>query len=209
MDNSRETSTDLGYRDHQKNALLLYLRRRRGDLLGKLDGLGEYDIRRPLVPSGTSLLGLVKHVASVELGYFGEVFGRPSGRMLPWYADDARPEADMWVTPEESRESILELHAFSAEHSDATIEALPLDATGAVPWWPEERRSVTLHQILVHMISETAQHAGHADSLRELIDGSLGRGADDPHLGALDAEGRAAHAQRVEAGARVASGHPG
>jgi uncharacterized damage-inducible protein DinB len=204
-----DTSTDAGHRNHQKDTLLLYLQRRRGDLLGKLDGLGEYDIRRPLVPSGTNLLGLVKHVASVELEYFGEVFGRPSGRVLPWMADDARPEADMWATPEESRESILELHAFSAEHSDATIEALPLDALGAVPWWPEERRSVTLHQILVHMISETAQHAGHADILRELIDGSLGRGADDPNLGALDAEGRAAHVQRVEARARVASGHPG
>jgi hypothetical protein len=78
-----------------KTDLLGYLRVRRGDLLAKLDGLGEYDIRRPMTPSGTNLLGLVKHVASVELGYFGEVFGRPSGRALPWLADDAEPDADL------------------------------------------------------------------------------------------------------------------
>ncbi|WP_104179280.1 DinB family protein [Arthrobacter sp. B0490] len=195
--------------DLHKATLLLYLRRRREDLVGKLEGLGEYDIRRPLVPSGTNLLGLVKHVASVQLDYFGEVFGRPSGRLLPWLADDAEPEADMWATPEESRDAILDLHAFSAAHSDSTIGALPLDAPGAVPWWPEERRSVTLHQILVHMVSETAQHAGHADILRELIDGSIGRGPGDPNLGALTAEGRTAHARRVDAAARAASGGEG
>lgn len=158
-----------------KAILHRYLRTRRDDLLGKLDGLAEYDARRPLTPTGTNLLGLVKHVASVELGYFGEVFGRPAAMELPWLDDDAEPDADMWASPQETREQIVELHRFSAEHSDATIEALPLDAPGAVPWWPEERRHVTLHQILVHMCAETAQHLGHADILRELIDGTTGR----------------------------------
>ena len=166
----------------EKTNLLGYLRVRRGDLLAKLDGLGEYDIRRPMTPSGTNLLGLVKHVASVELGYFGEVFGRPSGRELPSLDDDAGMDTDMWATADETREQIMELHRFSAAHSDKTIESLPLDAVGEVPWWAPDRRKVTLHQILVHMCVETARHAGHADILRELIDGSTGNGLNDPNV---------------------------
>ena len=146
-----------------KAILHSYLRTRRADLLGKLDGLSEYDVRRPMTPTGTNLLGLVKHVASVELGYFGDVFGRPSGVELPWFADGAAPDADLWVTADETREQIIGLHRLSAAHSDATIEALPLDAPGEVPWWAGERRHVTLQQILVHMCVETAHHLGHAD----------------------------------------------
>lgn len=187
-----------------KADLLGYLRVRRGDLLAKLDGLGEYDIRRPMTPTGTNLLGLVRHVASVELGYFGEVFGRPSGRALPWLADDAEPDADLWATADETREQIVELHRFSAAHSDATIESLPLDAMGEVPWWTPDRRRVTLHQILVHMCVETARHAGHADILRELIDGSIGNGTSDPNIPGRTPEEWAAHRARVEAAARQA-----
>ncbi|MDV8148700.1 DinB family protein [Arthrobacter sp. B10-11] len=189
-----------------KAVLHRYLRTRRADLLGKLDGLGEYDARRPLTPTGTNLLGLVKHVASVELGYFGVVFGRPGPRALPWDANDAEPDADMWATPDESRQQIIELHHFSAAHSDATIDALPLDATGIVPWWPEERRHVTLHQILVHMCVETAQHLGHADILRELIDGSAGQRPGDPNLTTRTAREWAAHRARIDAAARTAAG---
>ncbi|RUQ98360.1 DinB family protein [Labedella endophytica] len=180
-----------------KAVLLSYLRVRRRDLLAKLDGLSEYDIRRPLVPSGTNLLGLVKHVASCELDYFGLVFGRPT-RSLPWLADDAEPEADMWATAAESRESIVELHHYSARLSDATIEELPLDAVGTVPWWPTERATVTLQQILVHMCVETARHAGHADILRELLDGALGNGADDPNIAGRSGDEWAAHRARIE-----------
>lgn len=181
-----------------KATLLGYLRLRRADLLGKLDGLGEYDARRPLTPTGTNLLGLVKHVASVELGYFGETFGRPSGRELPWLADDAEPDSDMWVPASESRAEILELHHFSAAHSDATVQALTLDAPGVVPWWSEEKRNVTLHQILVHMCVETARHAGHADIIRELIDGSAGQRPGDPNMPARNSEEWAARRFRIE-----------
>jgi uncharacterized damage-inducible protein DinB len=183
----------------QKAVLHDYLRRRRADLLGKLDGLDDYDVRRPMTPTGTNLLGLVKHVASVELDYFGVVFGRPSGRDLPWMADDAEPEADLWATADETRDEIVDLHRFSAAHSDATIEALPLDATGEVPWWAPERRRVTLQQILVHMCVETARHAGHADILRELIDGAIGNGPADPNVAERSAAEWAAHRARVEA----------
>lgn len=191
-----------------KAILHRYLRTRRSDLLAKLDGLSEYDARRPLTPTGTNLLGLVKHVASVELGYFGEVFGRPSDLALPWLADDADQDADMWATSDETRQQIIELHRLSAAHSDATIEELPLGAPGEVPWWPEERRHVTLHQILVHMCVETAQHLGHADILRELIDGAAGQRPGDPNLSQRSPAGWAEHRARIEAAAREAAPAP-
>ena len=187
-----------------KEILHRYLRLRRAELLAKLDGLDDYDVRRPLTPTGTNLLGLVKHVASVEAGYFGEVFGRPHGQPLPWLADDAEPDADLWASPDETRDQIVALHHAAAAHSDATIEALPLNAAGQVPWWPEERRVVTLQQILVHMCVETAQHLGHADILRELIDGTAGKGPGDPNLTPRSAEEWAAHRARLEAAARAA-----
>ena len=151
-----------------------YLQSAREALVWKLEGLSEYDIRRPLTPTGTNLLGLVKHVASVELGYFGDTFGRPSGEPRPWYDDGAEPNADLWATPEEPRQQILGLYQRAWAHSDATIEALPLEAIGHVAWWPDDRNEVTLHRILVHMIAETNRHAGHADIVRELIDGAVG-----------------------------------
>jgi uncharacterized damage-inducible protein DinB len=151
-----------------------YLQAAREALVWKLDGLPEYDIRRPLTPTGTNLLGLIKHAASVELGYFGDTFGRPSDEPLPWFEDDAEANADMWATADESREQIVGLYHRAWAHSDATIGALALDAIGRVPHWPADRSEVTLHRILVHVIAETNRHAGHADIVRELIDGAAG-----------------------------------
>jgi uncharacterized damage-inducible protein DinB len=188
----------------QKAILHRYLRQGREALLLKLEGLSEYDARRPLTPTGTNVLGIVKHVASVELGYFAEVFGRPSGRDLPWFADDAEPDSDLWVPADESRESVLELHRFSARHSDATIDALTLDAPGAVPWWSPERRDVTLGQMLVHMCVETARHAGHLDILREQIDGAVGIRRDDPNITPRSAAEWRARRKLLESEAREA-----
>jgi hypothetical protein len=112
--------------------------------------------------------------ASVEAGYFGATFGRPFDEPLPWLDDGAEPNADMWATADESREHIVGLYHRVWVHSDATIDTLALDATGHVPWWPPDRSTVTLHRILVHMIAETDRHAGHADIIRELIDGAVG-----------------------------------
>ncbi|HET9188487.1 MAG TPA: DinB family protein [Acidothermaceae bacterium] len=189
----------------QKETLQRYLRNQRADLLSKLDGLDEYDVRRPMTPTGTNLLGLVKHVASVELGYLTDVFGRPTGRRLPWFADDAEPDADFWAPPEQTRDEILELHHFSAAKSDETIAALSLDARGEVPWWPPERREVTLHQILVHVCVETARHAGHADIVRELIDGAAGMRPGDANVTGRSAQEWEQHRARVAAAARQAA----
>jgi len=177
----------------------------RDALLWKLGGLSEYDIRRPLVPTGTNLLGLVKHVASVEAGYFGETFGRPFPEPLPWYAEDAEPNADMWATADETRSQIVGLYHRVWEHSDATINELSLDAVGTVAWWPPERREVTLHQVLVHMIAETNRHAGHADIVRELIDGTVGLRPDNDNMAPGDEQWWADYRDRVERAARQAA----
>jgi len=189
-----------------KATLRRYLDVARDSLVWKLEGLSEYDVRRPLTPTASNLLGIVKHVASVEHGYLGDVFGRPSGEPLPWFEDDAEANADMWVTPEETREDILGLYERTRAHSNATIEELSLDSIGEVPWWPEDHRRVTLHQILVHITTETHRHAGHADIIRELIDGAAGLRADAPNLPDVGAEWWAAYRAKVEAAAAAVAG---
>ncbi|MGE0820401.1 MAG: DinB family protein [Candidatus Nanopelagicales bacterium] len=189
--------------DAYKDDLHSYLHGGRDALLWKLDGLGEYDVRRPLVPTGTNLLGLVKHLAVVEAWYFGRVFGRPFPEPLPWWDDDAEPNADMWATPEESRADIVGLYERAAAHADATIAALPLDAPGTVPWWNDGQ--VTLHRMLVHVTAETHRHAGHADLVRELIDGTAGFRREHDNLATFDADGWTAYRARLESAARAAA----
>jgi hypothetical protein len=121
-------------------------------------------------------------VASCEAGYFGGTFGRPFPEPLPWFDDDAEPNDDMWATLDEPREDIVGLYRRVWAHSDETIEGLPLDALGQVPWWPAGRSEVTLHRILIHMIAETDRHAGHADIVRELVDGAAGLRPDVDNL---------------------------
>lgn len=195
-----------GMSDDTKATLLRYLQRGRDALVWKLEGLSEYDIRRPLVPTGTNLLGLIKHVASVEAGYLGDCFGRPFPVDLPWYAPDAEPNADMWATPEESRESILELYRKAWSHGDETVALLDLDTEGEVHWWPLERRNPSLHWVLVHVIAETHRHAGHADLVRELIDGQVGWATDAPVMPEEGADWWVGHRERVEDAAQRAAG---
>lgn len=188
-----------------KATLHRYLHQAREALLWKLDGLSEYDVRRPMTRTGTNLLGLVKHTASVELGYLGDTFGRPSPIELPWHAEDAEPNADMWATALESRRDIIELYRAAWEHDDQTISQLPLDAPGHVAWWAPERAEVTLHQILVHVVTETDRHAGQADIVRELIDGAVGLIPGRENMPDGDEQWWSAYVAQVEQAARDAS----
>ncbi|MFF9375320.1 DinB family protein [Streptomyces griseoluteus] len=187
-----------------KADLLRYLRSAREALLWKLEGLSEYDARRPLTPTGTNLLGLVKHAAGVELGYLGDTFGRPSGEPRPWLSEDAEVNADMWATAEESRADITGLYRRAWAHADATVEALPLDTVGRVPWWPSGRDEVTLHHAVVRVLADTQRHAGHADIVRELVDGVTGMDQGNTSMPSDDPSWWAGHRARVERAAREA-----
>jgi len=186
-----------------KADLRRYLQDARDALLWKLEGLSEYDIRRPLVATGTNLLGLVKHQAGVEMGYFGDTFGRPCPDELPW--DESDPNSDMFAAPGESREFITGLYRRAWVHADETIELLPLDAIGHVQWWPADKNEVTLHHILVRVATETSRHAGHADIVRELIDGAAGLTPDRPNLPPGDQASWQAYRDRVERAAQEAA----
>lgn len=156
-----------------------YLQDSRDSVVSSLEGLSEYDVRRPLVPSGTNLLGLVKHLIGIELGYLGDSVGRPAPVTLPWVEDKSIWEnGDIWAKPTESREYLLDLYRTAWQHSDESISLLPLDAPASVEWWPEHKRQTTFGHLLVRVLAETAQHAGHCDVVRELIDGRSG--ADNP-----------------------------
>jgi uncharacterized damage-inducible protein DinB len=182
-----------------KETLVKYLQSARDAMVWKVEGLSEYDARRPMTPTGTNLLGLVKHLASVELGYFGDTFGRPSGIAMPWFAPDADPNDDLYLTADESREWVLDLYRTAWAHAAITFEQCEIDTEGRVPWWPADRNPVTLHQILVHMVAETQRHAGHADIVRESIDGAAGRMPGDPNMDA--GHDWPSHVARVEAAA--------
>ncbi|MFJ3667040.1 DinB family protein [Streptomyces sp. NPDC090106] len=170
------------------------LRRDRAALVWKLDGLSEHDARRPLTATGTNLLGLVKHVATVEARYFGEVFDRPSPEPLPRWQD--HDGGDLWAAAGETREQIIAFYQRVWEHSDATIDALPLDAPGHVPWWSDPRPNTNLFAVMTHVLGETDRHTGQADILREGIDGRTGMRAE--YEQPIDEEARAAHRARIE-----------
>ncbi len=177
----------------------------RDGVLWKLEGLSEYDVRRPLVSTGTNLLGVVKHLATMEAGYFGDTFGRHFEEALPWFTEDAEANSDLWATPRESREYLTGLYRRLWKHSDATVAELGLDGVGHVPWWSEDNQ-VTVQRILVYMIAETNRHAGHADLVRELIDGKAGWREGDECLPPGDRAWWESYRERLERAAREASG---
>ncbi|MEU8610460.1 DinB family protein [Actinoplanes sp. NPDC048791] len=184
--------------DFAKDTLLEELQFTRQALVWKLDGLSEYDIRRPLTVTGTNLLGLVKHMATWEARYLGEIFGRPFPEPLPRWQD--ADGSDLWVTPDETRDQVVDFYRRAWAHADNTIKELNLDAPGHVPWWP--RPDVKLFTIIVHVLNDTTRHAGHADILREQLDGRTGVAAGYEEQ--IDTAARKAHWARVEEAARRA-----
>jgi Protein of unknown function (DUF664) len=162
--------------DFAKAYLHSDLRDVRREMLSKLDGLSEYDVRRPLTATGTNLLGLIKHLSISEAWYFGDVFGRPFPGQWPQWDDRGGHLAAFWATADESRNEVIDRYQQAWEHADATIDVLKIDAPGHVPWWP--RPDVKLFNVMVHMLTETSRHAGHVDILREQLAGVPG----DPEL---------------------------
>jgi uncharacterized damage-inducible protein DinB len=151
----------------EKDTLVGFLASQRAILAWKLDGLSEQDARRPIVPSGTSMLGLVKHMAWVERWWFVDFIGGGSPA-YPWSDED--PDADWRIEEGETIGSITQLYAEAIAEADVAIAAAEsLEITRSVR---DTDRS--LRWTLVHMIEETARHAGHADILREIIDGTTG-----------------------------------
>jgi uncharacterized damage-inducible protein DinB len=192
--------------DDARVGLAHYLQEARDVVLLKIEGLSEYDVRRPMTATGTNLLGLVKHLAVVERGYFSVPFGRRVGGPHPWFDDGGEVNDDMWATAEESREDVVAGYRDAWTFVDAVVGDLPLDTVGRVPWWgPDGGTEVTLHRVLLHVIGETHRHAGHADIVRELIDGSVGNQWAGDNLPERDQDWWRQYRARLETAARQAS----
>ncbi|TCB88300.1 DinB family protein [Micromonospora zingiberis] len=160
-----------------KAALHHYLQATRDNLIWKLDGLSEREARLPRTATGNNLLGVLKHCLNVEAGYFGPTFGREfpmPEELVPMQAFEEDPQADWYARESETKKGLIDLYRRVGVFADQTIEQLPLDAPGQVPWWRPDERDVTLHRIIIHVTCDLARHAGHADIMREQHDRAIG-----------------------------------
>lgn len=197
-----ERSGNLADMTDLKERLWTYLRSAREAMIWKLDGLDEYELRRPMTPTGTNLLGVMKHVGSEEYGYLGEVFGRPAPEQLDY--DDANGYSDLWATADESADQIKSFYRRACAHADETIRSLDIAAVGSVPWWGGAH--TTLGEMLGLMLGEVNRHLGHVDIVRELVDGRAGLNREhvdfDP---AEDETNRRKYVDHLEAVARASA----
>ncbi|GAA1391178.1 DinB family protein [Luteococcus peritonei] len=185
------------------------LRGLREAMLWKVEGLPEPDLRTPLTPTGTNLLGLLKHLTALEFGHFGTGFGRPVPD-LPMLHPEADPAQDFIAEPDEDAPGLVSLYRQACEQADELIASQPMDTPGTIPWWPAPQ--TTLGAVLVHHLAEVARHVGHADILRELLDGRAGLHpenrmlpTDDPQHWEEQVERARTLAKRAEVGALDAS----
>jgi len=136
----------------------------RATLIHKLDGLADEPLRRPMTASGLSLLGLVKHLAETEHGWFLKIYaGLPEPDLYP-------PDTEFHAGAGETADAIVGQYLRTCERARAVVAAGGLDDVVRTPWGAE----VNLRAIVVHMIQETARHNGHADIIREALDGTTG-----------------------------------
>lgn len=177
------------------------LRSVRQALVWKLDGVSDYDVRRPMTSTGTNLLGLIKHNAISDARYFGDVFERPFPERLPRWDDPSARGTDHWATEDETRDGIVGLYRRVWNHADATIDTLDLDSAGYVPWWDE---MVPLFNVMAARLVDATRHAGHADILREEIDGAVGVDSDAVPMHGLGHEHWEVRRAEIERIARVA-----
>ena len=162
--------------DREREALLEWLVAQRGHVLGVLGGLSEEDLRRPVLPSGWSCLSLVRHLALDDERFWFRAVA--AGEPLP--LDD---DTGWQVSPNESAEAVLDLYRREIAASDAVLAGLSLDAAPAR--WPEyfeDWRLQDVREVILHVITETATHAGHLDAARELLDGRTWQGPDDTRI---------------------------
>ncbi|MGI8867653.1 MAG: DinB family protein [Mycobacteriales bacterium] len=144
---------------------LAFLRFARESLVKKTAGLDEEQVRRVLVPTGTNLLGLVQHMTDGERYWFGH--------HVAGHEQDAAPDFGMAVPADRSTAEVLADYRAACADSDAIIRAV--GRPGSRIARPVDDEPKTLRWVLAHVITETTRHAGHADILRELIDGVTGR----------------------------------
>lgn len=155
----------------EKEMVAAFLDYHRATLLWKVDGLTDADLRRVMTPSGLTLLGMVKHLAYVERWWFQAVF---AGEVVSFPWTDADPDADWRVESDETVAAILDLYRTEVARSRTITNAANLDDLARRPQtWPVGGAQ-TLRWIMLHMIEETARHNGHADLMREAIDGATG-----------------------------------
>ena len=142
-------------------------------LLWKLEGLTDADLRRPMTKTGTNLIGIVKHLTGVTFGYLCSAFGRER-ETFPWELDEELFYGlDMWATPDESTDEIIAAYRRAIDAGAETIDELPLDTTGK----HHTGLTVSLRWMILNVLMDTTRHAGHADVVREAIDGRIGMGA--------------------------------
>jgi hypothetical protein len=150
----------------ERELLQTFLQYQRDTVVMKLEGLTLEEATRRLVPSDTTILGMVKHLGWVELSWFLKVL---NGTQLdvPWTKED--PDADFRIEPGETVESVVAFYRDACRQADEAAAEHALDdlATNA-------REPRSLRWIYIHMIEETARHVGQADILREQTDGATG-----------------------------------
>jgi hypothetical protein len=154
----------------EKALLALRLRLVQQSLIWKVEGLGEHDLRRPMTRTGTNLIGIIKHLTGITYGYLCSAFGRER-ETFPWEFDEELFYGlDMWATPDESTDEILAAYRRACDASAQTIEELDLDTTGK----HHTGLTVSLRWMILNVLQDTTRHAGHADVVREMIDGRVG-----------------------------------
>jgi hypothetical protein len=164
---ARVTTDHLGGRFEERELLVGFTDWYRGVIVNKVDGLSLEDATRVMTPTGLSPLGIVAHLAACEVGWFVETFG---GQLVDPMWDDY---GEFKLRGDDTVESVLARYAESCDRSRAVVEHTEsLDALSADPHhaWGH----VTLRWVMLHMLEETARHAGHLDLMREEIDGKTG-----------------------------------
>lgn len=155
----------------EKELLHANLQLARAALLWKLADLSEADVRKPMTRTGTNLLGIVKHLSGIEYGYFCDAFGRPREEHFPWESEDELSYGgDMWARPDETTEDIVGGYRRACAAADATIRELDLDTLGR----HHTGLQISLRWMILNVLMDTTRHLGHADVVRELIDGRVG-----------------------------------